>query len=157
MSLAYIVDHAKEGWETILDKALRDIRQTALAESVMIRVDDVLRSLDQNKKQWAMLRDISRQVPLTVNGQPRSMKEASWKAVLTAIFTKEVAQFAQAPGYEETMVALGVSTSGMSRKTFREYIEFLYAYGTDRGVAWSEKAKDDYQQYRPQRFNGETL
>lgn len=138
------VEHKNPRWRTVLETAIAEIRRIAEASDCMIRVGDVLRSLDQNAKQWAMLRDIATQVPMEVNGQSVMASSDDWKAVLTAGFTEEV-RFAKSPF--GGLVALGISTKAMPTKQFSEYIEWLYSFGSERGVAWSEKALEDYSSY----------
>ena len=45
-------------------------------------------------------------------------------------------------------VAVGASTSKMSKKKFSEFVEFIYSEGTERGVMWSEPSLDTYASYR---------
>ena len=150
----YQIDHANnpDGWRRILAKALAEIRQEAEQGSVMIVVRDVLRSLDQNAKQWPMLADIAAQVPLTINGRaslpmPAEIKVRAkdWKNVLSAVFLRET----RIAAFDGAVVSLGASTSQFGRKQFSEYIEFLYSVGAEHGVAWSERAQEVYALYRP--------
>jgi hypothetical protein len=52
------------------------------------------------------------------------------------------------PGVDGGFVALGVRTSKMSKAEFSEYIEAIYAFGSERSVTWSEKALEVYETYR---------
>jgi hypothetical protein len=156
VDLVYHIKHASEGWRAVLEKALREIASVAEVNDVSIRVGDILRSIDQNKKQWPMLRDIAQRVPMVINGTPQRADEKQWKALLTAIFTKEATLWGSVPG-SNVVVALGISTSNMPMRVFSEYIEFLYSFGTEHEVVWSEKALEHYEQYRPTRLNGEVL
>lgn len=142
--MKFVIQHKNPHWGTVRRNAIAEIMSASENGDCMVSVTDVVRSLDQNAKQWPMLRDIADQVPLRINGQEVRASEADFKAVLTAAFTGET-RFAESPF--GGLVAIGISTRSMPKKQFVEYIEFLYAFGTDKGVIWSEKAKDDYAQY----------
>ncbi len=147
MSRSFVIKHDNPRRKSVLETAVTEIRRIASEGDCMIRVGDVLRSLDQNAKQWALLRDIAQQVPMVINGVPQLTTSEDWKSVLTAGFEQEM-RYAQNPHGAAGVIALGVSTKTMTRKRFSEYIEFVYAFGASQGVAWSEKALEDYGQYR---------
>lgn len=104
--------------------------------------EDRKRTLSQNRKLWPMLADFARQVPWmhTKGGQWQRgmMPPQSWKAVLTAGFEKETEM---AQGIDGGSVMLGASTSNYGVRQFSEFIEYLYAIGSDKGVEWSEQSK----------------
>lgn len=143
----YRIEHKNPRWRSVLETAITEILRMAEAGDCMIRVGDVLRSLDQNAKSWALLRDVATQVPMVINGVPQLTSSEDWKAVLTAGFSQEM-RYAQNPHGTAGVISLGVSTKAMTRKEFSDYIEFIYAFGASQGVAWSEKALEDYGQYR---------
>jgi len=145
VSLVYKIEHKNAAWRSVLSSAIRDLTAAAEAGDVMLRISDVLRSLDQNAKQWALLRDIAAVVPMTINGVAQLASTNEWKAVLSAAHTKEV-RFAQDPT-GPGLIALGVSTSNMPKKVFSEYIEFLYWFGSEHNVTWSEKATEHHSLY----------
>lgn len=103
------------------------------------------RSLSQNAKLWPMLTDIALQVQWPVDGAMQSLAPEDWKDILTSGVRKEqrVAQ-----GIEGGFVMLGSRTSKMRKKEFAELIEFIYWFGSERGVQWSEPALSTYEQYR---------
>jgi hypothetical protein len=89
------------------------------------------RSLDQNSRLWASLTDIANQV----EWYGRKLTPHDWKHVFTASLRK----LAVVPNIEGTgFVALGLSTSGMSKGEFSELIELINAFGAERGVKWTE-------------------
>jgi hypothetical protein len=134
----------------VLENCLVEIRRMAANGDVEVTLGDVIRTLSQNAKLWPMLADIAAQVPWmhTVGGNWQSglMATDDWKDVLTAAYRKETRM---AHGVDGGMVMLGCKTSTMGKKDFAQFIEFLYAFGSLRGVTWSERAESDYQQYRP--------
>ena len=103
------------------------------------------RSLSQNAKLWPMLTDVARQVQWPVDGVMQELAPEDWKDILTAGVRREqrVAQ-----GIEGGFVMLGSRTSKMRKKEFAELIEFIYWFGSERGVKWSEPAIKAYEQYR---------
>jgi hypothetical protein len=96
---------------------------------------ETARTLDQNAKMWAMLHDIAKQVDWAVNGYQTKMSADDWKDVFTAGLTKHqrVAQ-----GIEGGWVLLGSRTSRFKKEQMAELIEYMYAFGANHGVVWSD-------------------
>jgi hypothetical protein len=87
------------------------------------------RTLDQNAKLWAMLADISRQV----EWHGRYLSPEAWKDILTAALRKaEVV-----PGIDGGFVALGLSTSQMTKRELGELLDLADAFGSEHGVKWT--------------------
>ncbi len=110
---------------------------------------DRKRTLSQNAKLWPMLTDIAEHIdwPHTDakgNWRISKMHPMSWKSVLTAAFEHQV-QMAQ--GLDGGTVMIGASTSNYGVRKFADFIEFLYATGSERGVQWSERSEQVHQQY----------
>ena len=118
---------------------------TAGPVEIVARRPGKRRSLSQNAKLWPMLTDVARQVQWPVDGVMQALAPEDWKDILTAGVRKEqrVAQ-----GIEGGFVMLGSRTSKMRKKEFAELIEFIYWFGSERGVKWSEPALRTYEQYR---------
>ena len=106
-------------------------------KSVRVRIDEQkpTRSLEQNDKMWAMLSDISAQVQWPVDGKMIYMPDEDWKDVLSAGLKHEqrVAQ-----GINGGFVMLGQRTSKMKIGEMADLIELMYAFGSERGVVWTE-------------------
>lgn len=97
------------------------------------------RTLSQNRKMWPMLTDVSNQVDWH-GTQP---KPEHWKNIFTAaLYQQEVY-----PGINGGLVVMGISTSGMKKREFAELIEVMYAFGSEKGVKWSEKSDDLIAEY----------
>jgi hypothetical protein len=94
-----------------------------------------LRTIDQNKKLWAMLSDVASQIPWPVNGSMVLMASEDWKDVFTASLRKHNRV---AMGIDGGFVILGMRTSKMKKQQFADLIEIIYAFGAERGVVWSE-------------------
>lgn len=96
------------------------------------------RSPEQNKKSWAMYTDFQQ---IEFNG--RRWTKEDWKCFLESAFNKEM----PAVGLCGEPVTLTKGTSKMSKKRFAEYVEFIYAEGTNRGVVWSDPSVELYKEY----------
>jgi len=99
---------------------------------------DEKRSLIQNKKLWAMLTDFK---PIYFNN--RLWDQEHWKAFLMSAFNQEM----PIVGLNGEPVMMGLSTSKLTKKRFAEFIEFIYAAGSQRGVMWSDPAMKVYEEY----------
>lgn len=96
------------------------------------------RSLDQNARMWAMLADVSRQVSWPVNGVAQKLEAEDWKAIVTASLSQENRM---ASGIRGGFVMLGRRTSKMTVREMTEVIEFLFEFGAEQGVVWSEEIR----------------
>lgn len=105
------------------------------AVEIVVRPVKSRRTLDQNAKLWAMLGDIARQVQWPVNGVMQLLDAEDWKALMTAAARQEVRM---AAGVNGGVVMLGVSTKRMTVAELGDVIEFMYAFGAERNVRWSE-------------------
>lgn len=99
-------------------------------ENYVCTIQEKTRTLDQNAKLWPMLGDISKQVDWY--GQKLTSDE--WKDVFSAALKKQKV----VPGLDGGFVVCGQRTSQMGKKDFSELIELMYAFGSERGVVWSE-------------------
>lgn len=122
----------REVW-TLVCRGLR-------AGEVVVTLGRKKRSNDQNAKLWPMLTDISRQV----DWFGRKHSPGQWKDIITGSF--ESCEFV--PGIDGQMIMLGGRTSKYSKARFSELIEYIYAFGADKQVRWSEPALKAFEQYR---------
>lgn len=137
----------------VVDGAVAEIRRRVLdGEDFDVEVREPKRTLDSNACMWATLADIARQVewPHTKGGEWKIdlMDSDSWKAVLTAAFEQETKQ---AQGIGGGTVMLGARTSQYSRRKMGELLEFVHAFGAERGVKWSARAQDEMADFGPVR------
>lgn len=93
---------------------------------LVLEVKPETRSNEQNKRLWAMLTDISRQVDWY--GQKLSPED--WKHMFTASLKKTRA----VPGIDGGIVILGQSTSKMTKAEMCELQELIEAFAAERGV-----------------------
>ena len=89
------------------------------------------RTLEQNAKLWATLGEIAAQVVW----HGRKLDAESWKH----IFSSSLKKIDVVPNLEGTgFVALGLSTSKMSKKELADLITLIEAFGIEHGVEFSE-------------------
>ena len=97
------------------------------------------RTLEQNRKCWAMLNDIAKQV----KWHGIKLSSEDWKH----IFSASIKGQRIVPGINGELVVLGASTSTETVKFMSEMIEQMYAFGSEQFVMWSDpkdKALMDY-------------
>lgn len=90
------------------------------------------RSLKQNAVLWARLTDVSEQV----EWYGKKLSQADWKHV----FSSSLAKLKVVPNIDGTgFVALGLSTSNMTKAELQDLNELIMAFGSNRPtpVRWS--------------------
>lgn len=97
-----------------------------------VTVGEPTRSLEQNAAQWPILEAFAAQLEWPINGRMSKLSSEDWKDLLTAAFKQEQARVA--PGLDGGMVLLGQRTSQFGKREFSEWLEFLHATASDRGV-----------------------
>jgi hypothetical protein len=94
------------------------------------KIEAPRRTKSQNDKLWPMLTDVSVQKP-----QGRKHTPQMWKAI-----------FMQACGHEQQFLMgldgmpfpMGFRSSLLSKQQMSDLIEYIYAWGSENGVRWSE-------------------
>lgn len=103
------------------------------------------RSNAQNRRLWAMLGDLSRQLkwPVFFEGRPDLVKLCSedWKNILSASLEKSQRM---AQGIDGGYVLLGQRTSKMSVKKMTELLELVRFFGDSKQVKWSDPAEQAF-------------
>ncbi len=94
------------------------------------------RSNIQNSKMWAMLGDISKQC--LVRGEKKSAE--TWKLLAMKALKHECAFEI---GLDGEPFPVGFRSSQLSVKQMAELIEWLYAYGAENDVKWTERGWDE--------------
>ena len=103
-------------------------------EGYAVTIAEPKRSLDQNARLWASLSDIAQQV----EWYGRKLSPEDWKH----IFTSSLRKLEVVPNLDGTgFVALGLSTSRMSKREVSELLELMYAFGVGRGVVFTDTAQ----------------
>lgn len=115
-------------------RALEAVRNAP--EGFVVEIKEPTRNLEQNAALWAKLNDIATQV----EWHGRNLTAEEWKHVFTAALTRQDV----VPNLDGTgFVVLGQSTSRMSKKLFSELLELITAFGSERGVKWSDSTYPD--------------
>ncbi len=102
----------------------------------VVNVRDAKRTTDQSDKMWAMLSDISRAKPMGRRHTPDD-----WKALAMNACGWEC-QFIE--GLDGRPFPQGFRSSKMTKAQMSDLLTWLYAFGAEHGVQWSEKAKGEY-------------
>lgn len=103
---------------------------------LVVSIQEMTRTLEQNARMWATLTDISEQV--VWHGLKLTPEE--WKHVFTATLKGQKT----VPNLDGTgFIILGQSTRAMSKKELSNLLELAYAFGAERDVKWSETTKTD--------------
>lgn len=111
-AVAYVAD-APEGW--------------------VVSVKPPTRSLEQNSRLWSLLTEVSEQV----EWYGKKLTADDWKNVFTASLRKlDVVPNIDGTGF----VALGMSTSQMTKREFSDLMELIASFGAERGVKFSDQA-----------------
>lgn len=103
--------------------------------SYVITVSPPTRSLEQNKLLWSCLEDVSNQIPWRVNGEQTYISPEEWKDIFTAAMNQELKI---AEGIYGGVVLLGLRTSHFTKSELSDLINFIHAFGNERGVNWSK-------------------
>ena len=100
-------------------------------EGYEVEVREQKRNLDQNAALWPILEEFSNQLPWPVNGETTQLTPEEWKDVLTAAFKQETRI---ADGLNGGKVFLGLRTSGMRKREFSEFLDFIKSVAAERGI-----------------------
>jgi hypothetical protein len=114
--------------QQVREKAIQAIKTAP--EGFLVEVKAKTRSLDQNARLWAMLKDVSHQV----SWHGRKLSSTDWKH----IFSSSLKKMDVVPNLENNgFVILGLSTSNMNIKEMIDLQELISAFGIEHNVEWS--------------------
>lgn len=119
--------------ETDRARAIGILQQIDLQSGFTWSLKEETRSLAQNRRMWAMLRDISRQV----EWYGQKLSDDDWKNVFSASVQKQRA----VPGLDGGFVVLGVSTSKQSKKWFNDMFLVMEGFAAEKGVRFTTADK----------------
>lgn len=100
----------------------------------VVKISAANRTPSQNDKFWAMLGDVSRAKP-----EGRVHTPETWKALFMNALGYEVAFQV---GLSGEPFPVGFKSSRLSKSQMGDMIEFIYAYGAQHNVKWSEEYAD---------------
>lgn len=121
------------------EAALVMLRTIPLDRPLWITITPERRSDEQNRRMWAMLGDVSRQV--CWHGQYLSSMD--WKHIFTAAHEQQRV----APGIDGGYVVLGQSTRRQTKAWFGDLFELIEAFGADPAHPVKFSAADNYEDY----------
>jgi hypothetical protein len=108
-----------------------------------VTVAEPSRSVEQNAAQWPILEAFSQQLKWPVDGELVRMTSEEWKDVLSAAFKTEHVRLARGLNGGVVMIGRGMATSGMGKREFSDWLEFLHATAAMRGVMLSRATGSD--------------
>lgn len=114
--------------DRVRDSACEAIRSAP--DEWVVEVRAKTRTLAQNARMWAMLTDVSRQV----DWYGRKLSPEEWKDVFTASLKRQDV----VPGIDGGFVVLGARTSRMTVREMWDLMELMSAFGSERGVKFTE-------------------
>lgn len=110
-------------------RAIACIQRVDLGAGYVWTMREEVRSDSQNRRMWAMLRDISRQV----EWYGQRLKDEDWKHIFSASVEKQRA----VPGLDGGFVVLGISTRKQSKKWFSDMFEVMEAFAAEHQVKFT--------------------
>ncbi|MGY3285066.1 recombination protein NinB [Pseudomonas sp. LP_4_YM] len=110
-------------------RAIQMLNRVDLTKGITWSMREEVRSDAQNRRMWAMLRDIARQV----EWYGQKLSDEDWKHV----FSASVQQQRAVPGLDGGFVVLGISTRRQSKKWFNDMFEVMEAFAAERGVRFT--------------------
>lgn len=115
---------------------------------LVVCIQEMTRTLEQNARMWATLTDISKQV----NWHGLTLTPEEWKHVFTATLKGQKT----VPNLDSTgFIVLGQSTRVMNKRELSDLLELAYSFGSEREVKWSENTKSDlsiFEWYKDQLY-----
>lgn len=122
------------GYYRLVHAQARQLAQQSIAnapDGFICQIKEPARNLEQNALLWALLGDVAKQVVW----HGRKLEPESWKHIFTASLKKlDVVPNLEGTGF----VALGLSTSRMSKREFSELIELIRAFGVEHAVVFDD-------------------
>lgn len=112
-------------------EAKRIIDRAPLGYVVQVRERN--RSTEQSDKMWAMLTDIARAKPLARKHTPNE-----WKIILMHEADREMEFEMDLKGKP---FPIGYSSSKLTVSQMSEFIEYLYVFGAENAIIWSDPAQ----------------
>ena len=106
--------------------------------------DEPIRNAEQNKRMWAMLGDLARQVRWHVDGQMQLLDPEDWKHIMSAGLKRHQRV---AAGIEGGFVILGQHTSKFTRREMADLITLMFAFGVDHNVVWTDPKAKQFEEW----------
>jgi hypothetical protein len=124
-----------------------------------VTIEEAAKSRDQEQKYHAMIGDIAKQCTF----MDRKWDRDDWKRLLVDAFVRVMREQAKAQGNPDPFaeecrmvptldgsgfVQLGAQTRRFKKSMASDFIEFLFSYGSQEGVIWSDTSKHYFEEMR---------
>jgi hypothetical protein len=97
-----------------------------------VTIAEPKRTGEQNDRMWALLTDVAQQV----DWYGKRLSPEDWKH----IFSSSLRKLEVVPNLDGTgFVALGLSTSRMSKRELSDLMTLIEAFGAEKGVEWADE------------------
>lgn len=103
-------------------------------QDAVLNIREATRTLDQNAKFHAMISDIARAKP-----QGRVLPTDTWKVLILAACGHKMRFEPALDG--DGVVPVGLRSSRLTKAQMSDAIEWMYAWGAEHGVVWTEPMK----------------
>lgn len=101
-------------------------------EGWVVRISEPTRSRDQNDRMWALLTEVANQV----EWYGRKLTPEDWKHIFSSSLKKlDVVPNIEGSGF----VALGLSTSKMSKRELSDLMTLIEAFAVEHGVVFNDE------------------
>jgi hypothetical protein len=125
--LSILMWNPQQGYQAIAQAWSECAKPMLMAgHKLILEIKPEKRSDPQNRRMWAMLTDVSKQV----DWYGQKMTPEDWKTMFTAALKRERV----VPGINGGFVVLGQSTSKMTKAEMCELQELIEAFSAERGV-----------------------
>ena len=104
-----------------------------LPDGTRVLFQEAVRSLDQNARLWAMLTDIATQVLW----HEQKLTADDWKVLFMNALNSEMRMVPAIDG--KGFVALGKSTSKLSKQEFSDLMAIIEVFGVEHGVKFGDE------------------
>jgi hypothetical protein len=111
---------------------------------VIIKLAHETRSEGQNRLLWPLLQCLASQHEY--GGKLRNAEE--WKIIMISAYKFDPSGIVI--GINGEVVNLNYSTSELNKSQFSEFIELIYAQGSEWGIRWSDPAMKIYEEWGAQ-------
>jgi hypothetical protein len=140
----------QENWERVLEHFRATLGEVIQSGPIVGELKKPSKNREQEAKYHCLIRDIARTVAL----YGKSYDEEVWKAKLVEDFDQELKEQGtplRKPGRVtlsldlKRMITVRPSTKDFTQQEGAEFIEYLYARGTEFGAQFSDKATEYYE------------
>ena len=132
--------NAQQGYQQFLAVWVMAKAMLIAGHRMVLSLAPETRTQAQNRLMWPLLTCFAKQLQWPINGKMTTIDADDFKDILSAAFKGETMRLAM--GLNGGVVLLGQRTSKFTKPQFAEWIEFLYATASDRGVvlpAWNHE------------------